>query len=80
MPKKKTGRNQTSKGERNNVAKSATKAGRREYLSVPVLRLQNQLNALRKKKRVVFTIRNPNENETNKQYIKVATSEESKRA
>lgn len=78
MPKKKTGRNQVSKGQRNNVAKSAIKAGRKEYLATPGLRLQNQMKALKKKRRVVFTVKNPNEHETNKQFIKVAISGEGK--
>lgn len=71
MPKKKTGRNETSKGQRKNVAKKWTNAARREYLATPGLRINNQLKALNKKKRVVFTIPNPNQNETNKRYIKV---------
>lgn len=67
--KKATGRNQTSKGERNNVAKGVLKALRREYMASPD-RLINQWKAIRKKKRAVLTVPNPNPNETNKRFIR----------
>lgn len=75
MPKKKTGRNATSKGERKNVASKWSKLARREYLENPALRLNNQMKALKKKKRVVFTIPNPNPNETNKRFIRLAVND-----
>lgn len=76
MPKKKkTGRNETSRGQRNNVSKKLLNACRRERAEDPGLRLSNQLKALKKKKRVVFTIPNPNQNETNKRFIRVAATE-----
>jgi hypothetical protein len=69
--KKATGRNQTSKGERNNVSKKLLNQLRREYMSSPD-RFINQMKALRRKKRVVLTVPNPNPNETNKRFIRQA--------
>lgn len=67
--KKASGKVYTSKGQRNNVSKHLKKAVRREYMSSGE-RLINQLAAAKKGKRVVFTIPNPNPNETNKRFIK----------
>jgi len=69
MANKSTGKTYTSKGQRPNVAKSVTKAVRREYMASGQ-RMLNQLEAIKKGKRVVLTVANPNKNETNRRYIK----------
>lgn len=69
MAKKGSGKTYTSKGERSNVSKSIKKAVRRDYMASNQ-RFLNQLDAMTKGKRVVFTIPNPNPNETNKRFIK----------
>lgn len=59
-----------SKGIHSNVAQSTTNKMRRDYLQSGE-RLLNQMAALKKGRDVVFTIDNPNKNETNKRKIKV---------
>ena len=76
MGKKKSRASQTSKGERRNVAKSIRKLMRREYLSSGVARVNNQMDAFIKGKRVMLTIENPNKTETNKRFIRVPASEQ----
>jgi len=70
MGKKKQRAHQVSKGERNSVARSTTKAIRRDYMKSSA-RMDNQLKAYRAGKNVVVTIANPNKNEKNKPFIKV---------
>ena len=71
MPKSKaSGRNYISLGQRRNVNKSLTNAMRRDYMQ-SAQRQMNQLRAFRMKKRVMVTIPNPNQNETNKRFIRV---------
>jgi len=67
--KKSSGKTYTSKGEHKNVSKWLKKAVRRDYMASN-MRIINQLDAMKKGKRVVFTIPNPNPNETNKRFIK----------
>ena len=71
MGKKKSRATQTSKGERNNVCKSTTKALRRDYLQNDLARLSNQIDAFKRGKNVMVTIPNPNTNETNKRFLRV---------
>lgn len=68
--KKNSGNNYTSKSQRPNVSKSITKSLRKDYNS-SLARLNNQLAAWKKGKRVMLTIANPNKKETNKPYIRV---------
>ena len=70
MGKKKSRTNQTSKGIVGNSYKHASKALRKEYMQ-SVERLNNQLAAFKRGRRVMITIPNPNTNETNKRFIKV---------
>ena len=70
MGKKKSRTNQTSKGIVGNSYKHASKALRKEYMQ-SVERLNNQLEAFKRGRRVMITIPNPNTNETNKPYIRV---------
>jgi hypothetical protein len=62
-----------SAGIHSNVSSKIVNAIRTEYLQSGE-RLLNQLEAHKKGKRVVLTIRNPNKNETNKKFIKVPGS------
>lgn len=64
--KKSSGKNYTSKGERRNSYGVKERDPRKRVL--------NKMAALRKGKDVVFTIENPNKNETNKPFIKVRIS------
>jgi len=66
MGKKKHSTGNVSKGER----RSSIKTSNRD----PGQRLLNQMTALEKGKNVVFTIANPNKNETNKRFIKQRVS------
>ncbi len=71
MGKKKSRATQTSKGERNNVSKDLSKALRRDYLQNNLARTTNQVSAFKKGKNVMLTIPNPNEQETNKPFVRV---------
>jgi hypothetical protein len=75
MGKKTSRSTQTSKGERNNVSKSTTKAVRRDYMNNDLARMRNQFDAFNKGKNVMVTIPNPNTNETNKRFIRVNAKE-----
>ena len=72
MGKKRLSSGYTSKGEVGNSMKTRLRPGDEGYASQ---RIQNQLNAHLKGKRVVLTIANPNKNETNKPFIKVPANE-----
>ena len=61
-----SGKTYTSKGERRSSMKTANRD--------PAQRLLNQMAALNKGKDVVFTIANPNKNETNKPFIRQKVS------
>ena len=74
MGKKKQRAHQTSKGERNSVARSTVKAMRRDYMQSSD-RVNNQLSAFLRGKNVMLTIPNPNKNETNKRMIRVPATE-----
>ena len=74
MGKKKSRATQTSKGTVGQKPNKVLKALRREYRSSSA-RMQNQLEAHMKGKRVVLTIENPNKNETNKRFIKVVSTD-----
>jgi ribosomal protein L21E len=71
MGKKTSRATQTSKGERNNVCKSTTKAVRRNYMNNDLARMKNQIAAFKRGKNVMVTIPNSNPNETNKRFIRV---------
>ena len=71
MAKRKSREQQTSKGERRNVRSDITKALRREYMNDSLARIQNQIAAFKKGKKVMVTISNPNSSETNKPFIRV---------
>ena len=71
--KKSSGKQYVSVGEHSNVAKSTTKAIRKQYLASGD-RIINQLKAFRAGKHVMITIENPNKNETNKRFIRVSAS------
>ena len=75
MGKKKSRTSQTSKGERNNVSKKVVNSVRRDYLANGIARINNQIKAMKKGKRVMVTIENPNKNETNKRFIRVPGNE-----
>ena len=68
--KRSSGNNYTSKGERPNTNKTVLKARRIEYKTT-MNRLNNQVSAWRRGKRVMLTIHNPNKKETNKPFIRV---------
>lgn len=78
MGKKKSGTTYTSKGQRPNVSKSTKNLCRREYMT-SLNRHVNQMEAFAKGKRVMLTVPNPNKNETNKRFIRVAAEEYMKR-
>ena len=69
--KKSSGKHYTSKGERRNVNKKITNANRRDYLSNHLARTLNQIDAWQKGKNVMLTVANPNQNETNKRFIRI---------
>ena len=70
MGKKKSRATQVSKGITHQKKSPILKAVRRDYRN-SAKRMQNQLEAHMKGKRVVLTIENPNKNETNKPFIRV---------
>ena len=70
MGKKKLRATYVSKGQRNSVNKNITKAIRRDYMTTND-RILNQLKALEKGKRVVFTVPNSNPNNTKERFVKV---------
>ena len=72
MGKKKSRAKQVSKGFVGNRANSILIDGDEGYASQ---RIQNQLTAFLKGKRVMLTIPNPNKNETNKPMIRVPANE-----
>lgn len=61
--KKSSGKTYVSKGERRSSIKTAVRH--------PGQRLLNQVAAWEKGKNVVYTIENPNKNETNRKFIRV---------
>lgn len=63
-----------SQGIHSNVSKSTRRAMRAEYLASGQ-RLINQRTAFDAGKNVMVTIPNPNENETNKRFIRVPAKE-----
>ena len=74
MGKKKSRDNQTSKGERRNVAKWLCKDMRKE--TSQLTEYQNKWKAYSKGKRVMVTIPNPNaKSESNKPFIRVTAQE-----
>ena len=74
--KKSSGKHYTSKGEHNNVSRWLKKACRKDYVeNRSVERVNNQMTAFLKGKRVMLTIENPNKNETNKKFIRVPANE-----
>jgi len=64
----------SSKGERRNVSKKTKNLQRREYMN-SLQRNVNQMEAFAKGKRVMLTVPNPNKNETNKRFIRIAAEE-----
>lgn len=71
--KKSSGTTYTSKGQRPNVSKDTTRKMSQETSTLD-LNL-NKVRAMRKGKRVMVTIPNPNTAETNKPYIRVPATE-----
>lgn len=71
MGKSKGGKSKgkVSQGIHSNVSKKIRSAMRAEYRSSPQ-RILNQMKALAQGKDVVFTIENPNKEQTNKKFIK----------
>ena len=69
--KRSSGNTYTSKGQRPNSNRSALKAQRIEY-KTSMDRLNNQVSAWRRGKKVMLTIHNPNKKETNKPFIRVS--------
>ena len=59
-----------SQGIHSNVDRKISNSMRRDYMASGV-RLLNQLDAWKRGKNVIFTITNPNPNETNKRFIRV---------
>ena len=72
MGKKKSRAKQVSKGIVGNPMKTRLRHGDEGYASQ---RIQNQLTAFLKGKRVMLTIENPNKNETNRRMIRVPAGE-----
>jgi len=72
MGKKKSRATQVSKGEIGRPQRSRLRHGDPGYASQ---RIQNQLTAFLKGKRVMLTIENPNKNETNRRMIRVPANE-----
>lgn len=70
MGKKSSGKTYVSKGIHSNVSNGTKRAMREAYLASGD-RLINQRKAFDAGKNVMVTIKNPNENETNKRYIRV---------
>ena len=68
--KRSSGNNYTSKGERPNTNNTVLKALRIDYKTT-MNRLNNQVKAWRRGKKVMLTVHNPNKKETNKPFIKV---------
>jgi len=66
MGNRSTGKNYTSKGERRSSISTPNKDSGQRVL--------NQMRALEQGKDVVFTIENPNKNETNRKFIKQRVS------
>lgn len=59
-----------SQGIHSNVDRKISNSMRRDYMASGE-RLMNQINAWKQGRNVVFTIPNPNPNETNKRFIRV---------
>lgn len=74
MGKKRSRDTQTSKGQRPNVNKKIRNDVRRDYMD-SLDRTINQMRAYAKGKRVMLTVPNPNKNETNKRFIRIAAEE-----
>lgn len=72
MGKKKSRSKQVSKGIIGNPMKTRLRHGDEGYASQ---KIQNQLTAFLKGKRVMLTIENPNKNETNRRMIRVPANE-----
>ena len=72
MGKKKSRAKQVSKGEIGNPQRTRLRHWEEGYASQ---RIQNQLTAFLKGKRVMLTIENPNKNETTKPDIRVPAHE-----
>jgi len=72
--KRGSGKNYVSKGERDSVSKSTTKALRLDYLSSDA-RIRNQQIAWRQGKNVMLTIPNPDKKNTKERFIKVSANE-----
>lgn len=68
--KRSSGKNYTSKGERRNVARRWTKEARKEWMSSGG-RMDAQINAFLKLKKVMLTIPNPDKNNTKERFIRV---------
>ena len=60
-----------SQGIHSNVDRKISNSIRRDYMASGD-RIMNQLQAWKKGKNVMFTIANPNPNETNKRFIRVS--------
>lgn len=73
MAKKKIRSKYTSKGQRNNVARSTINGVRQDRDEV--YKFVRQVNAWAKGVPVKVTIENPNPNETNKRFIRVPASQ-----
>lgn len=67
--KKSSGKNYTSKGERNNVSKWSCQKGRKDRSVLDMV--SDKMKAFKQGKDVYVTIPNPNKNETNKRFIRV---------
>lgn len=74
MGKKRSRDTQTSKGQRSNVNKKIRNDVRRDYMD-SLDRSINQMKAYANGKRVMLTVPNPNKNETNKRFIRVAAED-----
>lgn len=71
MGKKRSRAHQVSKGERNNVSKSITKAARKEYMQNDLVRGNNQMKAWKLGKNVVLTVPNRGGDKLKAPFIKV---------
>lgn len=69
MGKKSKGKHYESKGQRPNVSRKTLNAMKADDTDLD--RFHRQVAAWRRGKRVMLTIRNPNENERNKPFIRV---------
>ena len=71
--RKSTSNGYASKGQRPNVRKDICKAMRRDYVG-SVEQMTNKIRALKRGKRVMVTVPNPNKNNTKERFVRIPMS------